>query len=881
MIEPENIGDKLAGYVEFLKRKVTVAPQAGFPCAPEEVNPILPPHARDIVCWAVRLGRAGIFTSFGLHKTTIQIEIVRLVLEKSGGSRGLIALPLGVRQEFRRDAYLLATGEHEKISDQQRDQLRAWLKDRPDRIPRVKFIRDNLQAFGRGIYLTNYESIREKKLDPSGFDVASNDEASNLRSFGSKTFGEMLFGPMQKVPYRFVATATPSPNEYLELLAYAQYLGVMDIGEAKTRFFQRNSEKADDLTLRPHMEQKFWLWCATWAIFLQRPSDLGYSDEGYELPPLDVRWHEIPSDHSDAGTEKNGQGRLIKDTALGVKEASREKRVSLDRRVAKMTELVAEDPAARVLIWHDLEDERLSIEAAIPDIVTVYGKQDLDDREQAIVDFSEGKIHRMATKPVLAGSGCNFQRFCAWAIYLGIGFKFNDFIQSVHRFHRFLQPKQVRLDLIYTEAERRVRRILEAKWERHKAMMENMSRIIREYGLSHAAIQNALTRSLGVARREFTGSDWTIVNNDSVIETAAMPENSVGMMMTSIPFSSQYEYTPALEDFGHTDSDEQFEEQMDFLTPELYRTLKPGRVLAVHVKDRVTPGAMTGLGFQTVSPFMCKMVMHYIRHGFAYGGHITVVTDVVRENAQTYRLGWTEQCKDGSRMGAGLPEYVLIFRKPPTDNSDGYADEPVVKDKDEYSRSRWQVDADGFWRSNGNRYLTTEDFKGVKLDVIYNLHRKFSLNHIYDYEHHVALGEFLDARGQLRPDFMVLPAQSWHRDVWTDVMRARTLNGAQAVKGREKHICPLPIDIVDRVITRFSNPGDEVYDPFAGLGTVPARAVRLGRRGRGCELNARYVDDSLFHVRAEEEKRSIPTFFDLLDAEGENGNGAEMEAANV
>ncbi len=869
MTESQQIS--LAAYTEFLKRKASVAPQAGFPCEASEVNPLLKPHARDIVCWAVRLGRAGIFTSFGLHKTSMQLEILRLVMAKSGAEFGLINLPLGVRQEFFKDARMMATGEGDRFTDEQRATLRAWLSDDPARAHWLHFIRQDSEIDTPGIYLTNYESIRERKIDPKRFGVASNDEAGNLRSFGSKTFSEMLFGEMQRVPYRFVATAVPSPNQFLELLAYAQYLGVMDIGEAKTRFFQRNSEKADDLTIRPHKEQEFWLWCATWAIFLRRPSDLGYSDEGYELPSLDIRWHEVPTDHADAGHEKNGQGRLIKNTALGVSEASREKRASLKARVAKMMEIRAEDPGAHRIIWHDLEDERREIEAAIPDVVTVYGNKDLDAREQDITRFADGKIAELAAKPVMLGSGVNFQRHCAHAIYLGIGFKFNDFIQSVHRLHRFLQTRQVRLDLIYTEAEREVRRRLLAKWARHERMMENMSQIIREYGLSHAAIQNALTRTLGVERQEARGENWLLAKNDSIFETASMESDSVGLAFMSIPFSGQYEYTAALEDFGHTESDEKFEEQMDFLTPELYRTLKPGRVLAVHVKDRVTPGAMTGLGFQTVSPFMCKMTMHYIRHGFAYGGHITVATDVVRENNQTYRLGWTEQCKDGSRMGVGLPEYVLIFRKPPTDNSDGYADDPVAKTKEEYSRSRWQIDAHGFWRSNGNRYLTTGDFKGVSLKTIYNLFRKFSLDNVYDYEHHVALGEFLDGRGQLKPDFMVLAPQSWHRDIWTDIMRARTLNGAQAAKGKEKHICPLPIDIVDRVINRFSSLDEWVYDPLAGLGTVPARAVRLGRRGRGCELNPGYWQDSTYHACAEEQKRTMPTFFDLLKAEEEEG----------
>src|SRR5687767_6925355 len=191
------------------------------------------------------------------------------------------------------------------------------------------------------------------------------------------------------------------------------------------------------------------------------------------------------------------------------------------------------------------------------------------------------------------------------------------------------------------------------------------------------------------------------------------PDNSVDLILTSIPFSSQYEYTPSYNDFGHSESNAEFFKQMDFLTPELLRVLQPGRIAAIHVKDRIVPGGMTGLGFQTVYPFHCKCIEHYTSHGFAYIGMKTIVTDVVRENNQTYRLGWTEQCKDGSKMGVGMPEYLLLFRKPPSDTSNSYADDPVVKQKklwdkkiDEwinpngYSRARWQIDAHGFMRSS-------------------------------------------------------------------------------------------------------------------------------------------------------------------------------------
>ncbi len=832
---------KTDAYIEFLKSKVAAIGQFGFSVADDEINLILKPHQRAIVKWNVLGGRRADFCAFGLGKTMIQLETVRLVLKHAGRGRGLIVMPLGVRQEFKRDAEKLGI--------------------------KVRFVRsvDEIEAGEPcDIYLSNYESVRDGKLDVSGFTCISLDEASCLRGFGgTKTFRTMMKLFEGSATYRFVATATPSPNEYIELLAYAAFLDIMDVSQAKTRFFKRDSTKADNLVIHPHKVREFWLWLASWAMFVQRPSDLGFSDDGYELPPLDVRWHEISSDHSAAGTDRNGQCRMFSDAAIGVQDAAREKRTSLPGRIAKLMELRSENPGAHRLLWHDLEDERHAIEAAVPEVVSVYGSQDLDEREKAIIDFSDGKIQELAAKPVIAGSGCNFQRHCSWAIFLGIGFKFNDFIQAIHRIQRFLQTRPVRIDLIYTDAERSVKKQLERKWSQHKEMVEEMSKIIREYGLSQASLSNALTRALGVDRVEASGPGYRCINNDCVIETRSMKENSIGLILTSIPFSTQYEYSPNYADFGHTDDNEHFFQQMDFLTPQLLRILKPGRVAAIHVKDRVVPGGMTGLGFQTVYPFHARCIEHYTKHGFAYMGMKTIVTDVVRENNQTYRLGWTEQCKDATKMGCGMPEYLLLFRKPPTSSEKSYADEPVIKSKEKYSRSRWQIDAHGFTRSSGNRQLNPDELANLPHEAIFKIFRDYSLTNIYDFEHHVRIGEALEEKSLLPVTFMLLQPPSWHPDVWSDVTRMLTLNGAQSAKGREMHLCPMQFDIADRIIAQFSMEGETVLDPFGGLMTVPYRAVMLKRFGIGIELSQRYFCDGVKYCEAAARELAMPSLFDV------------------
>lgn len=828
-------------YLDFLREKINLAKFSGFDVPLEEINPALKPHTRDIVRWMVKGGNRACFASFGLHKTATQIECLRLIGRHQPGLR-LQVVPLTVRIEFMRDAAELFKGEFGVD---------------------LRFIRSDGEIHDeRTIYLTNYESVREGKVTPSLFRASSLDEADILRSYGSKTYQEFLpaFAPVE---FKFVATATPDPNRYKELIHYAGYLGVMDTGQALTRFFQRDSEKAGNLTLYPHKQDEFWMWVASWAAIIIKPSDLGHSDEGYVMPEVDVRWHEIPSDYATAGTEKNGQGLLVPDLAMGLSAAAREKRDSLPARVAKVQELVSAAPADHFVIWHDLEDERHALQAAVPEAVSVWGSQDLGEREDRLIEFSNGEHRILSTKPVIAGAGCNFQRHCHREIFAGVGYKFRDFIQAIHRVLRFGQQHQVRIDVIHTEAEREIVADLMEKWRRHDEQQHKVAELVRRYGLDQLAMHDTLARTIGVERRVVKGDLFEVAHNDCVLEAREQPENSVDLIVTSIPFANHYEYTPSYNDFGHTSGNDHFWRQMDFLTPELLRILKPGRMYCCHVKDRINFGNVTGAGIPTVSPFHAEAIFHAKQHGFDYMGMITIVTDVVRENNQTYRLGYTEMCKDGTKMGVGSPEYVLLFHKPQSDRSRGYADSPVVKSKADYSLARWQVDAHAFWRSSGNRLLTAEEMAALGPAKLAKYFTEDSLRRVYDYELHVAIGEQLQARGALPSTFMSLAPGSHHPDVWHDVNRMLTLNGEQSRRAVEQHVCPLQFDIVDRLIERYSNRGEVVYDPFHGLGTVGVRAIRAGRYARGSELSLSYFVDQVHYLRAAEREVSMPTLFDL------------------
>jgi len=828
-----------SAYLDFLQSKFKFSVDSGIAVSRDAINAILKPHQIDIVQWACRKGRAAIFAAFGLGKSMMQLECVRLILSREGG-RGLIVLPLGVRQEFRRDAEKLGLS--------------------------VTFVRRSDEVTGDGIYLTNYESVRDGKLDPNLFVVASLDEASVLRSYGSLTYQSFLT-LFASVKYRFVATATPSPNRYKELIHYAGFLGVMDTGQALTRFFQRDSTKANNLTLYPHMEKEFYLWLHSWAAFVQRPSDLGHDDTGYDMPEMTINVHEVRALDITGGQDRDGQNLMFKDAALGLKEAAAEKRDSIAPRIDKALEIIAASPDDHFIIWHHLEAERHAIKKAIPEAAEIYGSLDLDERERRTLAFADGEIKIVASKPEVSGSGTNWQRHCHRAIFLGINYQFNDVIQAVHRIRRYLQDKPVIIDFIVAETEREVWRTLQAKWQEHETLTGQMSALIREHGLSTLGLEAELTRTIGVTRTEKKSDLYHVAHNDTVLECAAMDDNSVDQIITSVPFGNHYEYSASYNDFGHNDDNARFFQQMDYLTPNLLRILRPGRIACIHVKDRIRFGNVTGDGFPTVEPFHSDCITHYIKHGFRYCGMITIVTDVVRENNQTYRLGWSENAKDGTKMGVGSPEYVLLFRKLPTDTSRGYADVPVAKSKEDYTRARWQIDAHAFWRSSGNRHMTAAELAGYGPDKLAKIFPEWTLQDVYDYRDHVTVGDGLASTGRLPSTFMAIAPGSHDPDVWTDVNRMRTLNGDQANRNLQMHVCPLQFDIVDRLMERYSAKGETIFDPFGGLFTVPVRAMKMGRKGRSVELNAEYYRDGCRYLAETEREMMVPDLFAMQAAE--------------
>lgn len=851
-------------YQQQLESKINVQACEGIEIPIQRIHSALRTrpfeHQGAIVQWALRGGKRLIAAQFGLGKTTMASECMRQIHLTTGG-KTLIIGELNVKYQF-----------------QQVDGPRLGMD--------IVYVRNDeeVAACTSPYIYTNYERVRDGGISPEvlrQFIAVSLDEASVLADYGSKTF--QLFSELfRDTPYKFAATATPARNKYKELLHYAHWLGIADSGQALTKYFKRNSTKANELTLMESMEQEFWLWVSSWALFVERPSDLGYPDDGYTMPELEISWVCIPTDHSAAQQETDawGQHFLIANAAAGVTQAAREKRRSMDDRLSKMSEIINQYPDEHFILWHNLEDERRAISKLLPTAVDVYGSQDIEEKEERLMAFSRGEFKYLSTKPSIAGRGCNFQHHCHNMIFCGIGYSFEEIIQSLHRLYRFMQQHKVCVWFIYTEAEQDIVNAILKKWQQHTDLVRNTTNIIRKYGLAEEAMKAELRRHFHMKRQETKGELYTAINNDAVLEVAEFPDNSMDLICTSIPFGTQYEYTESYNDFGHNEDNAAFWQQMDYLIPQLLRILKPGRVAAIHVKDRIRFGNVTGHGVPTIEPFSDDCSFAFRKHGFLQLARVTVANDVVRENNQTYRLTYSEMCKDGTKMGSGTNEYWLVFRKPHSDKTKAYADAPVTKNKADSPLYWWQIDADGLQRSSGNRLLKPEEIDGyvrllkpeeladMEINQVYRWWREYSRTHQYDRDIHKNLAAELDAAGRLPKTFSTFaPAVPEHYSDTIlsvhDYNRMHVLNAKQMERRQENHICPLPLDLIAWIVERFSNPDELVYDPFGGIGSTCYQAIRMGRRGIMTELNEAYYRAAVKYLQDIEMQKAAPTLFDL------------------
>jgi hypothetical protein len=402
-----------ADYRAFLAAKLIVDPMTGLVDVPD-LPACLFPHQRDIVTWALRRGRAALFAGTGLGKSLMELAWAQAVVETTGGMVLLFAPPAVAQQMIR---------EGEKFG------IEAALVTCHDECT-------------VGINVTNYQKMHH--FDLSQFAGVILDESSILKSKDGK-YRTDLIAACQSVPFRLAATATPAPNDFMELGNHAEFLGVMKYTDMLATFFAHDGGSTQKWRLKGHAENEFWKWMASWAVMLRKPSDLGYPNEGYDLPPLHYHQHTVGVEHV-----PSIEGGLFASPALTLSERITARRCTVGDRVAQAAELT---PADRPFVWWcNLNSEAEALTKLIPGAVNLHGSLSDDEKERILIAFSEGEITHLITKASLAGFGMNWQH-CADTGFVGLNDSFEQFYQAIRRFWRFGQTSEVNCHIIAAETE--------------------------------------------------------------------------------------------------------------------------------------------------------------------------------------------------------------------------------------------------------------------------------------------------------------------------------------------------------------------------------------------------------------------------------------------
>lgn len=423
-------------YAEFLERKLVTAQAAGFTATVDT------PHLFDwqarIVEWALRRGKACVFADTGLGKTRMFLSWADEVARHTGG-RVLVLTPLGVVQQ--------TATEGERIGV-------TATASRDGAVHRIT--------------VANYERLHH--FNPADFTAVVLDESSRIKNYDSKT-RDQIIEAFHQTPFKLACTATPAPNDHMELGNHAEFVGAMTRPEMLAMFFVHDGSRTSQWRLKGHARREFWRWVSTWAVAIKRPSDLGYSDEGLELPELRVVEHPIAGAHV---------GESLFGMASGIQEERQARRESLADRVEQVARLVAAEPTEPWVIWCDLNDESTALTNAIPGALELTGSDDADEKERKLAAFTTGEAQILVTKPSIAGHGLNWQH-CARTAFCGVGHSFEQYYQAIRRFWRFGQKRPVDVHVVYSEAELAVIENLRRKEREAEEMTAGMVALMVEH----------------------------------------------------------------------------------------------------------------------------------------------------------------------------------------------------------------------------------------------------------------------------------------------------------------------------------------------------------------------------------------------------------------
>lgn len=726
-------------YQKFLESKRKTIVNSGFSVDENSLNELMFPFQKFIVKRALLAGKYAIFAQCGLGKTFMQLEWSKHVSKRTN-KPVLILAPLAVVGQT------IQEGKRFGIDVE-------------------KYSYGNI---GNRIYITNYEQL--DNIDCSAFSGVVLDESSILKSFDGKT-KRSIIDSFKFTPYKLACTATPSPNDPMELGNHAEFLDVMTRNEMLAMYFVHDGGETSKWRIKGHATKLFYQFVSTWAIMLNTPSDIGFSDEGYILPGLEIIEKQIK-------TETRDNGSLFNEIAVSATNFNSELRITKIDRLETAADIV-NNSSEPFIVWIKQNEEGDFLRKLIPEAREVKGSDSPEYKEKTLLGFGRGEFRVLITKTKVAQFGLNFQN-CRNQIFASLDFSFEGLYQGIRRSYRFGQKDIVRIWLITTDTMANVKKSIDYKQKQFEIMQKEMSDAINEN------LNLNINLSTNIENEFIENEFYKIGRGDCVQLIKGIESESVGLSVFSPPFAELYTYSSHLEDMGNSSDYKQFLTQFKFLTDELYRVTMSGRNVCVHCMD--LPIQKGKEGFIGLRDFSGMILKTFEDSGFIYHSRVTIWKDPVVEMQRTKALGLLHKQvkKDSTMSRVGIPDYVLIFRK------DGERKNPVTN-----------------------------------TDIPVDLWQKYA------------------------------------SPVWMDINYGKTLQGVRDARdgNDEKHICPLQLDTIERLIHLYSNKGDTVFTPFMGIGSEVYQAVKMGRYGIGFELKESYFEVAKSNIKSVVNQKAQTSLF--------------------
>ena len=634
-------------YEEFLKDKAFTSEFVGF--QPADLNPMMFDFQKDIVKWACRKGKACVFADCGMGKGIIALEWARQVHIHSGGGV-LIVAPLAVSNQFVREGRKFGIEVNK-------------CKDASDVI--------------EGINVTNYERL--EKFEHIEFSGVALDESSILKNYSGKTRNQIL-DMFKNVPFKLACTATPSPNDFMELANHAEWVDSLKRSELLATYFVHDGGNTSKWRLKGHAVNAFWDFVSTWAVTITKPSDLGYSDDGYRLPEMRVRKTVVQSDN---GFDDD---RLFPVEAITLTDQRTARRNTMELKADYIAQMVNSDDS-QWIVWTYLNAESAYLTDAIQDAVEVKGSDSDDHKEDVLTRFAEGDIRVLVTKPSIAGFGLNLQS-CSKEVFCGLSHSWEEYYQAIHRVYRYGQTRPVEIHIVVSDQETAIVNNVLAKQKGNDTMQKEMTRRsirIRE------DMTTTMKDEAPYVTSDDSGDSYHIMLGDCFERVKEIPNNSVDYTIFSPPFSSLYVYSASIRDAGNVRSDKEFAEHFSYLVPELYRVTKPGRLLSFHCM--LLPMLKERDGVIGLKDFRGDLIRIFQDAGWIFHSEVTIWKDPVTEMQRTKSIGLLnkQKNKDAYLSRQGIPDYLVTMRKP------GENAEPIVHDESTFPVSLWQKYASPVW----------------------------------------------------------------------------------------------------------------------------------------------------------------------------------------